>query len=403
MTRKDCDTSLATNHSLPVSLRGRLVCRWWVVLAAFLAGCIHARAGNVRLWPTAVVVSDEARLSDLCELRGFEPETERRLTDLVVSKAPPAGGTRIIHLELIRSALSESGVNMSELTLRGAIQCALSRPQISAKVASPQVNNPSARHAELDRDSGELHSTKGNHGKGDQALAENASSSGSQTLRQSVVDHFNAELTRFGGHAEVTFDQTSESILDLSSPPYSFHVRSRRGALLGLVPLDVEVVADNQTVQAVPLVVRVVMVRPTLVARRTIGQDATISENDIALASMTFGRLDHIGLDDPAQAMGQRAKRLITAGTIVEQEMLESVPLVKRGELVTLASVVGGIRVVTTAKAAEDGLLGEVVKVRALNRKGQEFDAVVTGPAEATIGQELRPVRLTSEVVGLAK
>ncbi|MCH7631851.1 MAG: hypothetical protein IIB59_01450 [Planctomycetes bacterium] len=42
--------------------------------------------------------------------------------------------------------------------------------------------------------------------------------------------------------------------------------------------------------------------------------------------------------------------------------------------------------VVTTAKAAQEGLLGAVIKVRAVDNKRVEFDATVTGPAEVRLG-----------------
>ena len=61
-------------------------------------------------------------------------------------------------------------------------------------------------------------------------------------------------------------------------------------------------------------------------------------------------------------------------------------PLVLRGQLVTLSSVSGAIRAVTTVKAAENGLLGEVVTVRTVDDDRTELDAVVTGPGRVEIG-----------------
>ena len=64
-------------------------------------------------------------------------------------------------------------------------------------------------------------------------------------------------------------------------------------------------------------------------------------------------------------------------------ETLEPVPLVLRGQLITLVSEVGGVRVVTTAKAGANGMRGETIRVRSVDDNKVEFDAVVTGPGEA--------------------
>jgi flagella basal body P-ring formation protein FlgA len=127
--------------------------------------------------------------------------------------------------------------------------------------------------------------------------------------------------------------------------------------------------------------------RQTGVARRAINQGATIQRQEVELIPLTLSRLDQTGLTDPARAIGQRAKRFIPTGSVIDPETLESVPLVTRGQLVTLTSVSGSVRVVTTAKAMQNGLLGDVIRVRALNRDRVELEAVVLGPGEVRVGR----------------
>jgi flagella basal body P-ring formation protein FlgA len=107
---------------------------------------------------------------------------------------------------------------------------------------------------------------------------------------------------------------------------------------------------------------------------------------DVHVVAISFAQLDKLGVEDEAMVVGQRAKRFIPAGTLLELSMLEAVPIVTRGQLVRLESVAGSVRVVTTAKAAEDGLLGELIKVKAADEKRVEFDAKVVGPGEVQIG-----------------
>ena len=92
-------------------------------------------------------------------------------------------------------------------------------------------------------------------------------------------------------------------------------------------------------------------------------------------------------MSEPAQAIGLRAKRVIPAGTYLTIDLLERVPLVLRGQVVMLTSLSGAVSVVTTAKAMADGHLGDVIRVRSVDDKHTEMDAVVTGPGEARVGR----------------
>ena len=71
-----------------------------------------------------------------------------------------------------------------------------------------------------------------------------------------------------------------------------------------------------------------------------------------------------------------------------------------RGQLVTLASVQGAVRVVTTAKALQDGLLGETITVRAVDNRHVELDAVVVGPVSVQVGTGMAGARLPGRKVG---
>lgn len=367
MRRKDCeDRNL--NSVRPSVCRPARVPRLVVLLALLVCAPVGAsRAGTVRLWPHAVVVDDTVRLSDLCELKGFDPNTERELVGLAVAGAPVAGGSRVIHRDMIRSVLAEGGANMAQVRLSGATRCAVTRPSHVAP-APARSERTVVRSDGMRKRAADIRPTP------------------SATLRQAVLDYFNAEFARYRGKADVVFDHTSQKVLDLSGPTYDFRLRRRSSSPLGLIQLEVSVLADGGCVQTVPLVVQVSMIRPVVITRRSINQGATIQASDVELTPLSFTRLNKLGLGDVAQAIGLRAKRFVAAGTMLESPALESVPLVLRGQLVRLQSVAGGVQIVTTGKAMRDGLLGEVVAVRSLANKRVEFDAIVIGPGSVRIG-----------------
>jgi flagella basal body P-ring formation protein FlgA len=271
---------------------------------------------------------------------------------------------------------------MAKVTLGGATRCAVTRPGVPAGAARSSDSTANRTDGGEDGTAADLPEGWG------------AGSDTQHTLRQAVVDYFAAEFARYGGTPEVIFDRTSDQVLDLSGSQYEFRVRRRGGSPLGLTPLEVDVLSEGKTVQTVPLVVQVTMLRHAVSARRSINQGATVRPADVHLVAMSFTRLDKLGLEDTVMAVGQRAKRFIPGGTLLEPSMLEQVPLVQRGQLVQLVSAAGSVRVVTAAKATDDGLLGEVIRVRALDNKRIEYDATVTGVGQVRIGAQGRRLRL---------
>jgi len=200
------------------------------------------------------------------------------------------------------------------------------------------------------------------------------------------MEFLDSGLAPYGGTAEVVFDRTSNQTLDLTGPAYSFAVTRRGDEVLGLISLEVDVRAKGKSVQNVPLVVQVSMKRPTVVTRKTVNQGAPIGATDVEVKSMTFKKVDSLGAREAGEVIGQRAKRYIPAGAVLEPAMLEPVPLVLRGQIVTLVSHVGGITVVTSGKAMQHGLLGEVIRVQASEQTSGELEGAVIGVGKVQIG-----------------
>ncbi len=370
MRRKDCDN---LNGNAPLR-PWRIVAATAGIIASMMLTGADVRAGSIRVWPSAAVAEESVRLADLCELTGFSEGVEKRIADLVITYAPPQGGSRLVHIDMIRDAVMAADVNMAEVTLRGSTQCTVSRPSQPEPVVPEQPVASSADHV--------------NFANLEQLIpagdAENAATP-ERTIRQAVIDYFNDELVRYGGKAEVHFDRGSEQLLGLTSPPYHFEVRRRKGNPLGLTSVAVRVLADGAVVQTVPLVVQVTLHRQAIVAKHAINQGATVRPSDVSLVSVSVSRLDRGSLNDLAAVVGQRAKRFVSVGSLIESDWLEQVPLVHRGQLVTLSSVSGGIRVVTSGKAIEAGLLGDVITIRSVTDRRVSFDAVVVGPGAVEV------------------
>ncbi|MCH8252230.1 MAG: flagellar basal body P-ring formation protein FlgA [Planctomycetes bacterium] len=371
MKRKDCDKPKELTRPLRRSARDS--CTGIVVAAVGMLLVLEtvAVAGTVRVWPTAVVVSDSVTLADMSELRGFDPASEAALRDLVVADVIAPGAILTIDMSTVRDALTSASVNMANVTLSGSVKCSVSRPATLGGRAATNVGG-TVTGAPTSLPESEPPST----------VIETTG----PTLRRSVIDFFNDELERYNGTAEVTFDRTQASVLELTGPAYSFRVRRMRGPVLGSVSIDVDVLSSGRVLQTVPLVVRIAMQRDIVVARHTINQDTIVRASDVKLVRHSFTRLDRLGVDRAVEVVGQRARRHIPAGSIIDADRLEPVPLVERGQLVTLESVSGSVTVVTAAKATKSGFLGDVITVRSSDKRRRVYEGVIVGPGKVRMG-----------------
>ncbi len=380
--RKECDNLTHSRRRRDSLIGGAAkIIFAFPIGAACLGPAPHARAGSVQLWPGAVVVQDTVTLSDLCELRGFEPQTERKLATLTVASSPPPGGRRVIHLQMIREALSAAGINLASTTLRGATQCTVSRPSApdlpTPSIPEPRGFGPRESLAIVRHGGRTLPAAASSNGQIERAA---------HTLRAHIIDWFNARLSRYGGRAEIEFGKGSAGVLDLTSPPYEFSLRRKSRAEVGLVHLEVDIKADDEVRQTAGVICNVSFFAPVIVPRRPINRSMTIRETDVQVTEMKFTSLDRLSVSDTSLVVGRRAKRFVPVGEVIRSRDLETVPLVTRNQLVRLLAAVGGVRIETAGKAVGSGGMGDVITVRSLDDRRREFEAVITGPGEATVG-----------------
>jgi flagella basal body P-ring formation protein FlgA len=128
-------------------------------------------------------------------------------------------------------------------------------------------------------------------------------------------------------------------------------------------------------------------------ARRNVPRGAVLSASDVELRQLEAGEENLAGtcLTSLDQALGRETKRVLRAGAPVPAADLRSVPLIRRGDLVTVRARSNGVVVRMDAKAHGDGSRGETVKLVTLDGRRELFarvvgfhEAEVAAPAQAT-------------------
>lgn len=123
---------------------------------------------------------------------------------------------------------------------------------------------------------------------------------------------------------------------------------------------------------------------PVLVSRVAIERNATLEVSQLERKVMPLERLRQGFHQDPAEVVGQSARRSLRAGQVIGPASLAPPVLVRRGQRLTVLATAGGLSASVEAEALEDGRLGERIKLRNTSSR-KPLEAKVTGPGQVQL------------------
>jgi flagella basal body P-ring formation protein FlgA len=353
---------------------------WLLAGAAILIThfSLAARAGEIRIWPSASVQGKDIRLGDVAELVGFSGDVATHLSDTVVFAAPCAGGETHVGVSDVRGALAESGANLAEIQLMGAARCKVTRPREPKPLPKPRT--PQSFTARRVTTAPKAIQKK--NPKQDQT----------ETLESALREYISARLTNQPGKIDVRFSPVNQRDLALPAGAYQFNIHPKDPAGLGLATFDVNILHSDEDERVVPILTEISLVREVVTAKREINRGQPIEGRDLALEERRFSDASALGMDDLNLVVGQRAREFIRRGDMITDKLIEPKPIVLRGEPVTVWMRQGGLVIKTAGRAQQAGSLGDKIEVRrdGAKRKQELFEAIVTGPGTVTIGDSTR-------------
>jgi flagellar basal body P-ring formation protein FlgA len=101
-----------------------------------------------------------------------------------------------------------------------------------------------------------------------------------------------------------------------------------------------------------------------LVAAHPLARDVALTESDFKTSRQDLAAAAGSPLTVTSQAVGKHLRYPVAAGTILGARMLESPPLVRRGQPVTIVSGAGGVEIRAAGEALADGGNGDTIRVR---------------------------------------
>lgn len=334
--------------------------------AVLLLGAARAAAGTITVRGSArIQAGAPVTLADIATLQGDDAAAFGALVVVEDPSAlPRSGAGRRIDLAIVRRALDQAGARWGRLALGGgdcAVLVAEPAPIVEepAPVADLVPEAPPDEPAPIDL-------------------------SGPRTVRTCIVEWI-ATLTGAAlPDLRISFERGEEALLAMEAAGRRVDVQPGTRGGSGRMPVRIWVYEGDRIVAegAVRAEVRVRRAAVTIipsVRRGDILAPEMLSEQEMWLEPTLGAPVASVG-----DAVGMSMATRLDAGSVLYAQHVEQPIAVRRGELVTVHCVSGGVVVKTPARAQADGRIGETIEMR-LDSSRRSFLARVQGPGVAVI------------------
>jgi flagella basal body P-ring formation protein FlgA len=291
------------------------------------------------------------KLGDVAEVFAPDNRQAAALAQIELFPAPAAPQERAVHVREIQDLLLLRGLNLSEHRFSGSSRVLVlgsGSPGIGSEETLPFAT---ARMAE-------------------------------RRMREAVVLYLQEQA---GAEVpwSVELELSSEQAGLAADPGAAVTVAGGRPPWTGPQQFVVRIEGPGRPVEFT-LAARVGIPPRVVVALRSLGRGELIGGGDVALRHRPADDSDSVGFTSLEEVLGKETTRAVPQGKTLEREWVRAPLLVRRGEVVTVRARSAGICVRTTARARDDGSLGDLVAVESLlDRK--TYSARVAGIREVEV------------------
>ncbi|MBL0928225.1 MAG: flagellar basal body P-ring formation protein FlgA [Phycisphaerales bacterium] len=332
-----------------------------LLVAACLAGAggVLAQGAAIVLRGAATVPAGTQAVS-LGVIADLQGEAAQRLADLVVVPDVKSAARGRAFFEVapddVRRALRNAGAPTARLALRGStVLIRIDQPPApaapAAKTSPPRAER---RPVPIDR-------------------------SGPPTVRLRVAEGLARLLKVELDALRVLFDDADGEFLSAPEIGRRVVVEPVTSGSSPRLMLDVRVWTGDRLEAARTVRVDAEVRGRVLVAQREIARKSEVEASAVAVEERWYTPTSGRALESVGDAQGLLARTRIAPGSIVRADHLEAPVVVRRGELVTVRALAGGVEVKASARARQPGARGEVIECVVEGGK-KTFLARVEGP-----------------------
>lgn len=317
------------------------------------------RADSICLYEQAAVEGPDVRLCDVAELKG---PTAQKLGNLVVGTLSPSHQKLRIELfEVIRIVTSNGKVNWALLTVMGYKACEVDQidqafPSSASNISLPVDINSS----------------------GEVKLGSPV------TIRDWLIEMIERFAQKSRGELKITFADRDAVWLNGDARQGQLEFEPLSASPLGRLPIAVRQYQNSGSMKSRRITVNVSRRVMAVIAARRIDRGHVFVPEDLEVGQIYLNDERGEPLNEIENVVGQQATSRIHKGTAIYTVDAALPLLVRRGQIITVRCICGGLVIRTIGRAMEDGTESQIIRVR--NEKSREdYQARVTALRQAVV------------------
>jgi len=279
---------------------------------------------SIRVLKKAEIEDDKILLGKIAVIKGENFEFVQKLQAIVVGRAPLPGKSRQIDEHYIKNRLKQNGIDLSRIILK-----------------VPEKNEISGSFIEISR----------------------------ERIEKIALDFIYKKIPYERNRARVKKIRVNRSVVLPKGRVTYKVVLPRHMDFFGLIPLSVVFNVNGLFQKKVSVTVDIEVLTEVVVTKRPIGRYKMITEDDISLQQRDMSNLSFNIITNYEDVLGKRAKRAIDAKTVLRADLIESPPLVRRGDIVSIIAESNALRITALGEVKEKGRMGERIRVVNLDSK----------------------------------
>lgn len=277
---------------------------------------------SVRVYDQVEIAADQIQLGKIARIDGDDAGLVRELEALVIGRSPLPGKSRSLDRTAIQLRLKQSGIDLARIELQIPPEVQVSRGAVEV---------------------------------------------GRERIEQIVTAFIQQQFAGKGQTVRIKEIRGTEPVL-LPKGSLSHQVAApRNSALSGSLPLTVTLKVNDEIEKRMMVTAVVEVLVNAVVTTRPLGRFKPIEESDVEVRPVDVSGLPADYIADPEVVLGKRTRRLLDANTVLRPDLVESQPIVKRGDRVRIIIESPGMRITALGEVKQNGCLGERIPVANLD------------------------------------
>lgn len=302
------------------------------LLLGHAAAAVAAGHAFVTVQPKVSLENEKIFLGQIADIDTDDVALRQQLEACVIGRAPLPGKSRRIDGDYLNVKLQQAGIDLARITLQAPDQIEVAR---ASRTISEQALEGIARR------------------------------------------YLAAQVPNGAKRFNIKKIQVSQEVV-LPPGDITYQVAAPQNTdFVGTVPLAITFLCNGEHAKKIWVMATLEVLQEVIVAQKPIGRYQVIAADDIQKQTMDLAKLPGNVLTTAEEVIGQRAKRNIDAQTVLSDTMIETPPLVQRGDIVVMIAEAGGLRISTKGEAREQGGKGERIKVMNIDSRKYVYARVL--------------------------